>query len=285
MGGSIAARLLEKGIPVLAYDPNRGALARMQALGGLAAESVRQVGNEAHIVLACLPDARICREVALGAQGLAGSARAKIYVETSTIGRRSVMELGNDLSRHGITLLDCPVVGGTVALKAGTLGVLASGPRSAFEEARMVLDAFAGRLFYLGENAGMGQAGKVVNNAVAYAAFLATCEAVAIAMKGGIDMETAVAIINQGSGMNFFSQYVFPQFLLQGKFAGSGPIEIGIKDVEQFLAEARELGIETPVATAISALQARIAAAGEPGRDTMTVFHFFTDLASLARQG
>ena len=77
-------------------------------------------------------------------------------------------------------MLDSPVVGGTVAVAAGNLGVLAAGPKEAFERAKFALESFAGRLFYMGEHAGMGQAGKVVNNAVAYAALLATCEAVSV---------------------------------------------------------------------------------------------------------
>jgi len=285
MGGAIAARMLKNGVPVLAYDRNPEALARLAALGGEVAGSIRGVVNQTEIVFACLPTADICRRVALGPDGVAGGERVKIYIETSTLGGAVALEFAEALAPFGITYIDCPVVGGGVAVEAGTLGVLAAGPKAAFERAKFALDSFAGRLFFMGEKAGMGQAGKVVNNAVAYAALLATCEAVAVGMKAGLDMETAVAIINQGSGANFFSQRVFPNYIMKGKFDGTGAIEIGVKDVKYFLEEAKRLDVETPMASAVSALQQRVLEAGEPGRDTMTMFHFFSDLVGLPRQG
>jgi 3-hydroxyisobutyrate dehydrogenase-like beta-hydroxyacid dehydrogenase len=284
MGGAIAAQMLKKGVPVMAYDRNPEALEKLQALGGEIASSIRQVVDENEIVFACLPTADICRNVALGPEGVAGGAKVKIYIETSTLGGAVAIEFAEALEKYGIAYLDSPVVGGGVAVEAGTLGVLAAGPKAAFERAKFALDSFAGRLFYLGEKAGMGQAGKVVNNAVAYAAWLATCEAVAVGMKAGLDMETAVAIINQGSGANFFSQRVFPNYMMKGKYDGTGAIEIGVKDVKYFLEEAKRLDVPTPMASHVSALQHIVLESGEPGRDTMTMFHYFTDLVGLPRQ-
>jgi 3-hydroxyisobutyrate dehydrogenase-like beta-hydroxyacid dehydrogenase len=285
MGGGIAARMLENGVPVLAYDRNPETLGALVAKGAEPAGSVRDIVDTTEIVFACLPTANVCRDVALGPQGVAGGAKVKIYIETSTLGGAVAIELAEALKAHGITMLDSPVVGGTVAVAAGNLGVLAAGPKEAFERAKFALESFAGRLFYMGEHAGMGQAGKVVNNAVAYAALLATCEAVSVGMKAGLDMETAIAIINQGSGANFFSQRVFPNFIMKGKFDGTGAIEIGAKDVKYFLAEAARLGVEVPMASAVSALQHRVLEAGPAGRDTLKTFHFFSDLAGLPRQG
>jgi 3-hydroxyisobutyrate dehydrogenase-like beta-hydroxyacid dehydrogenase len=285
MGGAIAARMLQHGVPVLAFDQNPEALAKFSALGGEVAASVRDVADQTEIVFACLPTADICRHVALGQDGVAGGSQVKIYIETSTLGGAVAVEFATALEKFGIAYLDSPVVGGAVATEAGTLGVLTAGPRAAFERAEFALSAFAGRLFFLGETAGMGQTGKVVNNAVGYAAFLATCEAVAVGMKAGLDMETAIAIINQGSGANFFSQRVFPSYILKGKFDGTGAIEIGVKDVNYFLEEAKRLDVPIPMASAVSALQHRVLEAGPPGRDTMTMLHYFTDLAGLPRQG
>jgi len=285
MGSAIAKRMLQHGVPVLAYDKNPEALAKFVAAGGELATSIREVVDQTEIVFACLTTADICREVAFGAEGVSGGKRIKIYIETSTLGGAVAAEFATALEKFGIAYLDSPVVGGAVAAEAGTLGVLTAGPRAAFDRAEFALNAFAGRLFYLGETAGMGQAGKVVNNAVGYAAFLATCEAVAVGMKAGLDMETAIAIINQGSGANFFSQRVFPNYILKGKFDGTGAIEIGVKDVNYFLEEAKRLNVPIPMASAVSELQHRVLAAGPPGRDTMTMLHYFTDLAGLPRQG
>ena len=284
MGGGIARRMIEHGVPVLAYDRDPHALQDMLRHGADVASSVREVVDQTEIVFACLPTADVSRTVALGPGGVAGGTKVKIYIETSTLGSAVAAELADALEPHGIIMLDSPVVGGTVAVGQGTLGVLTAGPKEAFERAKFALESFAGRLFYLGAKAGMGQSGKVVNNSVAYAAFLATCEAVALGMKAGLDMETAIAIINQGSGANFFSERVFPNFMMKGIYDGTGAIEIGAKDVKYFLDEAQRLEVEVPMAREVSKLQHRILQAGPPGRDTMTTFHFFADLAGLARE-
>jgi 3-hydroxyisobutyrate dehydrogenase-like beta-hydroxyacid dehydrogenase len=104
-------------------------------------------------------------------------------------------------------------------------------------------------------------------------------------LKAGLDMQSAVDIINQGSGANFFSQRMFPNFMLKGKFTGTGAIEIGLKDVKLFLQEAASLDMETPVAAAICDIQKAVVDSGPAGRDTMTYLHYFTDLAGLPRQG
>lgn len=285
MGGAIAGRMIDNGVPVLAFDTNPDALDTMAERGASTAASVKEVVDSVEIAFACLPDATVSRAVALGPGGVAKGEKIKIYIETSTLGGEVVIELADALAERGITLLDSPIVGGVPALEAGTLGVLTSGPTAAFEQARYALEAFAGRLFNLGDKAGMGQAGKVVNNSVAYAALLASCEAVAVGMKAGLGMQTAVDIINQGSGANFFTEKIFPNFILRGKFEGTGAVEVGIKDVKLFLAEAARLGIEPPMANAVSDLQHTVVESGPAGRDTMTYFHYFTDLAGVPRQG
>ena len=281
MGAAIAKRILAKSIPVLAYDTSPVTLANMCKLGASAAASVRDVADRCEIVFACLPTAEICKAVALGPDGVAGGRKAAIYVETSTIGSAVADELTDGLAARNITYIDAPVIGGVIAAEAGALGVLGAGPQAAFEKVRPALEAAAGKLFYLGEKSSMGQVGKVVANAVSYAAFYATMEATAVAMKAGIDIHTAIAIINQGSGGNFHSQKTFPAYILPGNFGPTGAIEIGVKDVKYFLAEAKRLHAETPMADHVSALSQRAAAAGPAGRDTMTVFHFFCDLAGV----
>jgi len=285
MGGAIAARMIENGVPVLAFDNNPATLEQMCALGATAAASVRDVVDRAEIVFACLPNAEICRAVALSPEGVAGGSKVKVYIETSTLGGAEIIKLADEMAEHGITVLDSPVIGGVGAVKDNRLGVLTSGPTEAFERAKFALESFAGKLFYLGDKAGVGQAGKVVNNSVAYSSVLATCEAMALGLKAGLTMETALAIINQGSGANFFSERVFPATIMKGLFEGTGAIEIGVKDVKCFLEEAEHLGMETPVAKSINSIQKQILAAGPPRRDTMTIFHYFTDLAGLPRQG
>jgi 3-hydroxyisobutyrate dehydrogenase-like beta-hydroxyacid dehydrogenase len=285
MGGAIAARMVANGVPVLAFDTNSDMLGAAKARGVSIAKSAREVVDLAEVVFACLPAAKISQAVATGPGGVIEGAKVKIYADMSTIGGATSMAISDALARRGIAFVDCPVVGGVIAAESGNLGVLASGPKAAFERIKPALDACAGRVFYLGEKAGLAQVGKVVNNAVGYASLYASFEAVAVGLKAGIDIETLVGIINQGSGANFHTQRIFPAYIIPGKFSGTGAVEIGVKDLKCFLEEARRLGTTTPMADSVAALGQRAAESGPPGRDTMTLFHYFCDLAGVPRRG
>lgn len=285
MGGALAARLVERGVAVLAYDRNPEVLALARERGCAAAASNQQVIDECKVVFACLPSIEVSKQVALGAGGVITGRKVKVYIEISTIGADAAIEIAQGLAAHGIAMLDAPVVGAIPALEAGTLGVLVSGPRDAFAVAKALLDTYAARLFYLGDKVGMAQAGKVMSNAVTYACLLATCESLAMGMKAGISLDDAIGIINQGSGANFFSQVMGPNYLAKGRFSGTGAMELGIKDVLLFVEAARGLQASTTVAESISGIQQQILAAGPAGRDTMTYFHYFTDRAGLPRLG
>lgn len=285
MGGAIVARMLQHGVPVLAYDKNPDVLARARSRGATAATSVREVVDSCEVVFACLPDAQICRAVALGPGGVGEGSKVKIYADTSTVGGTTAVAISTGLAQCGINFLDAPVVGGVISAEAGTLGILVAGPAETFARVKRVMEAFAGRVFYLGAKPGMAQVGKVVNNAVGYAALYATFEAVAVGLKAGIDIETLVGIINQGSGANFHTQKIFPAYIIPRRFEGTGAVEIGVKDLKCFLEEARRLHAQTPMADAVTSVGVQAAASGPAGRDTMTLFHYFCDLAGVPRLG
>jgi len=285
MGGAIAARMMERGFSVLAYDTSSEALDRLCAQGAARALSVPDVADRAEIVFACLPRPDISRSVAIGKDGILGGSAVKVYVDLSTLGGDTAIELSKALAERGITYIDGAIVGPVFAIQAGTLGVLGAGPKAAFERVRPIFESFAGRVFYLGEEVGRAQVAKVVANAVSYAGLLASFEAVAVGLKAGIDMESLVAIINQGSGSNFHTQKIFPAYIIPGRFEGTGAVEIGVKDVKLFLEEASRLNAKTPMAASVSALQVSAAESGPPGRDTMTLFHYFCDLAGVPRRG
>jgi 3-hydroxyisobutyrate dehydrogenase-like beta-hydroxyacid dehydrogenase len=285
MGGAIAEQMIEKGYSVLAYDKNPQILAGACAKGAAQAESVRDIVDRAEVVFACLPTPEISKAVATGPDGVAGGSAVKVYMELSTLGGDTAIALAEALNEKGIAYVDGTVVGPAFSVKAGTLGLLAAGPKDDFERVRAICESFAGRTFYLGERIGMAQVAKVVANAVSYAGLYASFEAVAVGLKAGIDIESLIGIINQGSGANFHTQKIFPAYIIPGRFEGTGAVEIGVKDVKLFLAEASRLNAETPMAKSVSALSVRAAESGPPGRDTMTLFHFFCDLAGVPRRG
>ena len=281
MGGAIARRMLTQGLQVLVYDTSALAVDRMVERGAMRAGSIEEVVNTAEIVFACLPKPEVSREVALGPGGVWEGSKIKYYVENSTVGAATISEIDKVLSSKGISVLDVPVTGAVMAAEAGTLGVLVSGPVSAVEVVRPVLETFAGKILNFGLIPGQAQVAKLVNNALAFANLFGAFEALAVGVKAGIDKKVLVDLFNVGSAANFATDKILPNYILPGRFEGLGAMETGTKDLGLYLEEVERLGIQSPIAAKMAQLGAEIIAHGTPGQDTTTAYFYFCKLAGL----
>ena len=154
-----------------------------------------------------LPTPDIVEKVVLG--GVGQGSRVKTVVDLSTSGPGMATRVSKGLEPYGVGWIDAPVSGGVAGAKNGTLAVMASGPRATFEIAEPLLKNF-GKVFFVGEKAGLAQVAKLGNNLLAAAALVISSEALVMGVKAGIDPKVMLDIINAGSGRNSATQDKFP---------------------------------------------------------------------------
>jgi 3-hydroxyisobutyrate dehydrogenase-like beta-hydroxyacid dehydrogenase len=275
MGNAMARRLLARGFRVAVFDANVQAMAGLEDLGAVVESSPRKLADRSDILLCSLPSAEISIAVA---REVAGAVRAKLYIETSTIGRVAITEISHLLARSGIMTIDGPVSGGSFAIAEGKLTAFLSGPAAAITRAKSLIDALASTIFELGTEVGRAQLCKVINNGVGMAGLVAACEGLALAQRAGIDLKLMLDILNSGSGSNWATRQMLPNTLLAGR--PSGPIAITAKDMGFYLSEAEMVGGAVPVARDLTARLRSIVAAGDPQRDTTALFSYFIELAN-----
>ena len=76
----------------------------------------------------CLPNDAIVREVYLGANGIAGGARAGLVTcDCSTVSPESTLELHRALATKGITHLDTPMLGSQPQAVSGEIFFIVGG--------------------------------------------------------------------------------------------------------------------------------------------------------------
>src|SRR5690606_11873915 len=148
------------------------------------------------VVLLSLPTPEIVMAVA---GQLAGGGRLRAVVDLSTTGPKGSQALAALLADHGIETVDAPISGGVAGAAKGTLAVMAAGKPALIEELRPVLECF-GRLFVAGEEPGMGQTIKVINNLMSVTALAITSEALVLGRASGLDPDVMIDIINASSG-------------------------------------------------------------------------------------
>jgi 3-hydroxyisobutyrate dehydrogenase-like beta-hydroxyacid dehydrogenase len=240
MGGPMSQRLIDAGHNLCVFDASAEATAALKKVGARVASSLDDVGNSADIVFVSLPTPSIVQSVVL--DGIGRGSRAKTIVDLSTSGPGMAGRVSAALKERGIAWIDAPVSGGIAGAKAGTLAVMASGPRASFDTVEPLLKNF-GKVFYVGEKAGLAQVAKLGNNLLAAAAMVVSSEALAMGVKAGLDPKVMLDIINAGSGRNSATQDKFPRAILPRTFDFGFATGLSYKDVGLCVDEAEAMGV------------------------------------------
>ena len=266
MGGHMATRLLDAGHEVSVFDRSEAALAPVVAHGGRRAASAADVASRAEIVLASLPTPDIVRAVALGEDGVIHGTAVKTFVDLSTTGPRVAATVAAGLAARGIVAVDAPVSGGVLGARNGTLSVMVSGPRAAFDALQPILACF-GKLFFVGEGPGMAQTMKLVNNLLAACSLAVTCEGMVMGVKAGLDPKVMIDVLNVSSGRSSATQDKFPRAVLPRSFDFGFATGLSHKDVRLCLEEADALGVPMIVGSAVRQILAITSARHGPDSD------------------
>lgn len=253
MGFPMVGRLIQANHQVVAFDTNTHALEDVVALGAQAASSPKEVADFAETVMASLPTPRASLDVATGAGGVIEGSRVKRYVDLSTIGSRSAVQIHDLLTERQIVAIDSPVSGGVAGAENGTLAVMVSGPRTHYQKLRPLLETI-GTPFYIGAKPGSAQTMKLVNNILAATVLGATSEVVVMGVKSGLDPTVMIDVLNAGSGATSASRDKFPRAILPRTFDYGFATGLMVKDVRLYLEEAKELGVPAEVAEAVGRL-------------------------------
>ena len=275
MGGRMAARLLSAGHALVVCDPDPAAVRSAAAAGATVVQTPRKVADAAPVVMVSLPRPEVVQEVALGPDGVAGGSAVEVFVDLSTTGVATAQTVSEGLARHQVAAVDAPVSGGPAGAEAGRLTVMVSGPDVAVDRARPLLDAFAGNVFVVGDQAGQGQAAKVINNLMSACSIAITAEAMVLGARAGLDPATLLDVIHVSSGANNAASDKFPKQVLTRAFAHGFRLDLMAKDVHLAMDEARRRGVPMVLGSTVEELWGLADGTGEDGRDCTEIVRMF----------
>ncbi len=271
MGGPMVRNMMKAGLDVVVYDTQADRLDALVADGAQRGSSATDVANRAEIVMACLNTLGAVRGVA--AEAATGSA-IKVYVDMSTTGPTPAQELRGIFDGTGIAMLDAPISGHISKAVDGTLTVIASGPRDAFDTCKPAFEAMGENIFYLGDIPGGGQMMKLANNYLNNVQAVGTSEALTMGIKFGLDPAAMLEILNVSTGRNSQTQGPLAEAVRTGKFLGGANMKISQKDITLAVEEAQRLGAPTEMGVAAKAnYDHAIANGGDTERSTSIMKH------------
>jgi 3-hydroxyisobutyrate dehydrogenase len=246
MGGAMAERLLRKNFCLHVHDPMHSAMERFVAEGAISHDSPLSVADAATIVFACLPNPETSLSVALGPQGVMHGSAIKVYVETSTIGKATIEQIFANLKLHAIKTIDSPVTGGPSVARAGKLAIMTAGEPATLEIVRPILTMIGEKIYTLGEEPGMAQVMKVVNNLILASNMIVACEGLSMGAKAGLDAGMMLQVLKAGSGQSFGGCEVLRRGV-DGTFDFGAALSICDKDISLGLRDADALNVAMPV--------------------------------------
>lgn len=250
MGSRMCARLLDAGHPLAVFDVDEKAVRSLSSRGAKAARSPVEVADAAEIVFASLPSPQIVQDAALGPSGLINGSRIRTFVDLSTTGPRVATAISRSLAEKNVVAFDAPVSGGLKGAQDGTLAVMVSGPRERFDAIESLIKLF-GKVFFMGEKPGLGQAMKLANNLMGACAIAITSEGMAMGIKAGLDPKLMVEVLNVSSGRSSATQDKWPRSVLPRTFDFGFATGLAFKDVRLCVEEAEALGVPMVVGSAV----------------------------------
>ncbi|MCU0763078.1 MAG: NAD-binding protein [Hydrogenophaga sp.] len=285
MGMGAALSALRKGVPTWGCDPRAEARDAFVQAGGQATASVAELARHCDLVLVLVVNAAQTEDVLFGAQGIAASLkRGGVVVCSATVDPALPPVWEKKLGETGHWLIDGPVSGGAKKAAAGQMTVMASGKPEAFAAAGSLLDAFAGKVYRLGDQAGIGSTVKMVNQHLAGVHIATACEAMALGMRAGADPRQLYEVICNSAGMSWMFENRVPH-ILEGDYTPLSAVNIFVKDLGIVLDAARQLKFPLPMAAAAHQLYLATAAMGLGGEDDSAVVKFYTQMAGIELPG
>lgn len=174
----------------------------------------------------------------------------KLFVDTSTISPAATKRLSDSLNEYGAVLIDAPVSGGVVGAKAGTLTFMISQPSSVpHERVEKLLSSMGKRIIVCGDYPGAGLAAKLANNYALAMTNLATCDAMLLGEKLGLDPKILAQVLNTSTGKSWPSEAnnpvpgISPNAPAGKEYNGGFGVGLMRKDLELALEAEKEASV------------------------------------------
>lgn len=270
MGRGIARNLDRSGRLAAVWD------LRLEAAQGLPPH-VRvappaQMAALCDVVFLAVPGSREVELCLSGGESLLAQDRpGQIVVDLTTSYPSETRRIVAMARERGREPLDCGMTGGAAAADAGRITLMVGGAAATLERCRPVLEAFAGRIFHVGES-GAGHTMKLVHNMICHAIFLVTSEGCRLAERAGLDLDTVVEVLNAGNARSFVSEARFPKHILSGTYDGRSRVANLAKDMAMAVDLARELGAPAAYGPLSADLLVRAMEADLADRDFTTLY-------------
>jgi 3-hydroxyisobutyrate dehydrogenase-like beta-hydroxyacid dehydrogenase len=280
MGLPMCRRLLAAGLPLAVFNRTPEKAAELVERGVARAETIAALAADSDVLISMIADDAALLDVALGERGvLAGARPGLLYVDMSTVSPAASARVAAACAEARVDYLRAPVTGSTALAAAGTLGILASGPRARYDEALEIFRHLGQAFFYLGAGE-EARVMKLVLNVMVGIQVAALGEALTLGEKAGLDWQQMIEVVSQSAVASPLVKYKAGP-LARRDFSPAATVGVLTKDFDLALATAREVDAAAPLAALTRQLYQATVGLGWGDRDFSAVLLLLERMSGL----
>jgi 3-hydroxyisobutyrate dehydrogenase len=276
MGLPMCRRLLAAGYPLTVWNRNPAKCASLVEAGARQVATPAELCEHADVVMLCLADTAVVREVVFGVGGVAeGAKKGQLLVDFSSLEPTATREMAAELAdRSGMAWLDSPVSGGVVGAEAGSLAIMVGGAAADLQRVRAVLLNLGQRVTHMG-GIGAGQVTKACNQMIVACNALVIAEVVALAEQAGVDASLIAEALAGGFADSKPLQILAPQMAERRFEPVKWHVRTLLKDLDTAVKFSREQGSATPISGLAAQLMRLHGAQGFLQKDPATLVQMY----------
>lgn len=249
MGFPMALNLIKQGYRVYGFDASEKPMLDLKHEGGETRNSPRHAAEASDTIIVMVRTTEQAERVVIGEDGiLQGASEGATILVMSTIDPIVARNMALQAQEQGVELLDCPVSGAKARAEAGTLTIMAGGSEEALEKVRPILEVMGQHIFYLGEH-GTGQVAKLVNNLLLLVHMNAAYEGLALAQKGGVNIDALFDLIKVSTGNSWIIENWPLVASWKDNYEEGGTLDLIYKDINMTLALGESLKVPLHLAS------------------------------------
>ncbi|MGC0834974.1 L-threonate dehydrogenase [Pantoea agglomerans] len=279
MGMGAAKSCLRAGLNTWGVDLNPAALEDIRQAGARDAQpSASDFADQLNAVLLLVVNAQQVNAILFGEEGLAAKLRpGTVVMVSSTLSARDAQQIEQQLAQYQLLMLDAPVSGGAAKAASGEMTVMASGSDAAFAQLQSVLDAVAAKVYRVGSEIGLGSTVKIIHQLLAGVHIAVGAEAMALAARAGIPLETMYEVVTNAAGNSWMFENRM-RHVVDGDYSPKSAVDIFVKDLNLVADTAKSLHFPLPLASTALNMFTEASNAGYGREDDSAVIKIFSGI-------
>ena len=282
MGGPMALNIIKKQTNLSIYDIEKEKMRPHIELGAFPGNNIKDTVENADIVVTMLPSTENVKSVITDPNGVLSYIKpGSIVLDMSTIAPTGTDEVNKICKEKNIDFIDAPV-GRLVshAISGDSLFMVGCDNEDAFKKVEPLLNAMGTTIIRCGK-VGSGIRAKVVNNFQILSIAQITAEALTLAQKIGLDLDTFKEV-NAGTTANNGQFHInFLSKVLQNDIEPGFTIDLAHKDMGLAIETANSFRVGLPVGSSVQAVYGQARSGKFAKKDFSALLDYACELAEI----